>query len=71
MKAGVSLSLFDAPPSSSNANLEQRINDAFQRVVTATDFESARIPSAEMSALIRQRTAVRVRQMEKERGIAR
>lgn len=59
------------PETKNAAELEAAIDIAFSRVIGAPDFASAMAPSKEMAALIAQRTAARVKTMEKARGLAR
>ena len=61
-----------APPPMSDGELEAAINAAHARVIEpGTPYEEAAKHSAEMSRLIKQRTAARVAQMERERGLRR
>ena len=61
---------FDAQQYAADMTLEQRIEAALARVIEpGTDFDTAAKASAEMSELIKQRSAQRVAQMETERGL--
>lgn len=70
-RMNASLDMFNAAPAQLNdAELEAEIHAAHARVIEpGTPYDIAAKASAEMSALIKQRSALRVAQMERERGL--
>jgi copper homeostasis protein CutC len=72
---GTNLNLFDPPidlslPPSEIA-LEHEINQVCKRVATSATYDEARPHSERLRSLIAQRSAQRVAQMEKARGLSR